>query len=161
MFGFNFRNHFPGKGRRKRQNKWTERPEDLSTNKNNQSDKETQTQKVISGDNSSVVCVCPRCGYIAPHERGIPCRSNYCPTCDVLLERRRKDEITGYESIPDKKPVRKVPFVNITLCTGCGECLNVCPANAIVITNGKARIIEEACKKCRKCVLACPAKAIS
>ncbi len=161
MFGFNFRNHFPGKGRRKRQNIWAETPTELSTNKNNQSNKEIQTQKVISEDNSSVVCVCPRCGYTVPHERGIPCRSIHCPSCGILLDRCRKDEIKGYESISDKKPVRKVPFINITLCTGCGECLNICPANAIVITNGKAHILEETCKKCRKCVLVCPSKAIS
>lgn len=41
-------------------------------------------------------------------------------------------------------------------CLGHGDCLNVCPFNAIVITGGIARVIEDRCRACGKCVEACP-----
>jgi cation diffusion facilitator family transporter len=33
-------------------------------------------------------CVCPKCGYKIPHQRGIPCSSIKCPKCDINLERK-------------------------------------------------------------------------
>lgn len=30
-------------------------------------------------------CVCPECGHEESHERGDPCNSKKCPTCDVAL----------------------------------------------------------------------------
>ncbi len=33
-------------------------------------------------------CVCPKCGYSVPHERGVPCSSLKCPECNVNLERK-------------------------------------------------------------------------
>jgi len=30
-------------------------------------------------------CVCPKCGYEIPHERGIPCRTHSCPNCGTPL----------------------------------------------------------------------------
>ena len=41
-------------------------------------------------------------------------------------------------------------------CLGLGSCVNVCPAEAIEIDDGLARIIPENCIGCRKCVAACP-----
>lgn len=32
-------------------------------------------------------CVCPQCGYKEPHEVGIPCMQQRCPTCGVALVR--------------------------------------------------------------------------
>ncbi len=32
-------------------------------------------------------CVCPKCGYKIPHQRGVPCSSLLCPNCKVNLER--------------------------------------------------------------------------
>jgi cation diffusion facilitator family transporter len=33
-------------------------------------------------------CVCPKCGYSAPHEKGIPCSTLKCPNCNINLERK-------------------------------------------------------------------------
>jgi len=33
-------------------------------------------------------CVCPKCDFRVPHERGIPCSSLKCPKCDINLERK-------------------------------------------------------------------------
>ena len=32
-------------------------------------------------------CICPKCGYIAPHKRRGPCQEKQCPKCDVKLLR--------------------------------------------------------------------------
>ncbi|MDD5552136.1 MAG: cation diffusion facilitator family transporter [Candidatus Pacebacteria bacterium] len=32
-------------------------------------------------------CICPECGYKAPHKRGIPCSSLKCPKCNINLKR--------------------------------------------------------------------------
>ena len=46
-------------------------------------------------------------------------------------------------------------------CLGCGACLSVCPAQAIVVKNGKAKIEVKKCNKCQACVSICPVQAIS
>lgn len=45
-------------------------------------------------------------------------------------------------------------------CLGHGDCVKACPFEAIDITGGIARIIEDRCKACGKCVSACPKKLI-
>jgi len=41
-------------------------------------------------------------------------------------------------------------------CLGLGDCVRDCPAEAIEIVDGLARIIPENCIGCRKCLAACP-----
>ena len=45
-------------------------------------------------------------------------------------------------------------------CTGCGDCVNVCPVNAITIQNGKAIIDQDKCIDCKFCVTTCTFNAI-
>lgn len=51
--------------------------------------------------------------------------------------------------------------VDAEKCSGCGECQNACPSDAIKIDDGKAAVIEENCLDCAACVDACPNEAIS
>jgi ssDNA-binding Zn-finger/Zn-ribbon topoisomerase 1 len=32
-------------------------------------------------------CICPKCGYTAPHKRGMPCQEERCPKCNAKLLR--------------------------------------------------------------------------
>ena len=52
-------------------------------------------------------------------------------------------------------------FVDEDKCTGCGDCLEVCPEEgAIVLQEDKAVINHELCNSCAECVTACPESAI-
>ena len=75
----------------------------------------------------------------------------------------------------------KIPVLNSHLCTQCGECVSICPENAIVYSSSSqcakcikycislnvpcdpdySIIIYEKCNSCGKCVEACKAGAIS
>lgn len=52
------------------------------------------------------------------------------------------------------------PVVKIEECIGCGNCLAVCPGNAISLIEDKAYISNEKCIGCASCIAACPQKAI-
>jgi len=32
-------------------------------------------------------CICPKCGFKKPHQRGTPCRDERCPKCNAKLLR--------------------------------------------------------------------------
>lgn len=52
------------------------------------------------------------------------------------------------------------PVVRKDECIGCGECLKVCPANAIRIENKKSVIDKSKCIGCASCIAACPTSAM-
>jgi Fe-S-cluster-containing hydrogenase component 2 len=51
-------------------------------------------------------------------------------------------------------------WVDSDRCTGCGDCVEVCPAEAIALVEGKARVDEESCIGCGDCADECPQNAI-
>jgi heterodisulfide reductase subunit A len=51
-------------------------------------------------------------------------------------------------------------YVIVDLCNGCGECVDICPVNAIKMENGKAKIDPFQCVGCGACVPICPVEAI-
>jgi NAD-dependent dihydropyrimidine dehydrogenase PreA subunit len=52
-------------------------------------------------------------------------------------------------------------WVNETTCTGCGECVDACPAGAISLVAGLARIDYAICTECGSCAGVCPHGAIA
>ncbi|MDK2891324.1 MAG: hypothetical protein PWR21_1956 [Methanoculleus sp.] len=46
-------------------------------------------------------------------------------------------------------------------CTGCETCVDACPAAAITMEDGKAKVDADLCVDCGTCVDECPAGAIS
>ncbi len=53
-----------------------------------------------------------------------------------------------------------VPQVDVSKCTGCGKCGDVCQYSAIVCINKKVLTFPELCHGCGGCMLLCPEKAI-
>ena len=46
-------------------------------------------------------------------------------------------------------------------CLGFGNCVKVCPFDAISVINGVAKVDKDKCKACGKCIAECPKKLIS
>jgi len=54
------------------------------------------------------------------------------------------------------------PSIDDELCTGCGDCVAVCPAEALALRDERATIVHpEDCWYCGDCEDMCPVGAIS
>jgi len=53
-----------------------------------------------------------------------------------------------------------VPWISLSRCKGCGTCTKVCPADAISLAEGKARIDLSICQECYCCQELCPYDAV-
>jgi ferredoxin len=53
------------------------------------------------------------------------------------------------------------PKVDRKKCTGCGQCVRICPRNTIALIDGKARIDAGRCIRCYCCHEMCSYKAIA
>ncbi len=63
-------------------------------------------------------------------------------------------------STPD--PSWVLPTIDLQRCTGCGDCEQSCPTQAVAVLDNVAVIIHpEACTFCDRCEQLCPAEAIS
>ena len=51
--------------------------------------------------------------------------------------------------------------VDVTKCNGNGECVEVCPLDAITIENNVAVVDQDTCGDCGACVDVCPNEAIT
>ncbi len=65
----------------------------------------------------------------------------------ALLRAQRTQEEKGLTVLNDK-------------CNGCGDCVSVCPVEAITLKNEKAVINVEECIECDACIDECPLEAI-
>lgn len=54
-----------------------------------------------------------------------------------------------------------LPIIDPDTCTGCGDCVEVCPTEALALQDGVAVVAEpEACNYCAYCEPICPVYAI-
>ncbi|MBN1911239.1 MAG: 4Fe-4S binding protein [Pirellulales bacterium] len=51
--------------------------------------------------------------------------------------------------------------VDADTCTGCGQCVEACPLDAIELQDDIAVVDEDTCGDCGACVDVCPVEAIS
>jgi ferredoxin len=51
--------------------------------------------------------------------------------------------------------------VNTETCTGCGDCVEICPLDAIELQDEKAVVDEDTCSDCGACVDECPTESIT
>lgn len=51
-------------------------------------------------------------------------------------------------------------WIETEICTGCGACVDVCPAGALTLVDQVACVDEEKCTGCDACIDACPQGAI-
>ncbi|HOZ01770.1 MAG TPA: 4Fe-4S binding protein [Candidatus Syntrophosphaera sp.] len=52
-------------------------------------------------------------------------------------------------------------YIDPLSCNGCGECIRICPNDAIYYNqNGEARIDQTKCTHCAECVAVCPNNAV-
>jgi ferredoxin len=54
-----------------------------------------------------------------------------------------------------------IPVVDRARCSGCGDCVEVCPSQGITLVDEIAVIDERLCEECGVCVDECPENAIS
>lgn len=81
---------------------------------------------------------------------------------------RRSLEFSGTGKNPVKRFFAKIaaailktkPYLVKKMCVGCGICKNICPAKAITIENGKAKIQRKDCIRCFCCQEFCPKSAM-
>jgi MinD superfamily P-loop ATPase len=55
-----------------------------------------------------------------------------------------------------------LPQIDQQTCTGCGDCVAVCPTRALALVGGKAILAHsQACNYCAVCEALCPVGAIA
>ena len=53
-----------------------------------------------------------------------------------------------------------IPIIDLDECTGCEECVEECPAEALEIVDGVAVVNAAECTECGDCTDTCPSEAI-
>jgi len=54
-----------------------------------------------------------------------------------------------------------IPIVDKESCTGCENCVEICPPGAIALKDDKACIAGDLCEECGFCAAECPTGAIT
>jgi len=55
-----------------------------------------------------------------------------------------------------------LPQIDKDVCTGCGDCIVICPTDALALVDGTAVLTKPtACSYCAECETVCPVAAIA
>jgi ferredoxin len=54
-----------------------------------------------------------------------------------------------------------IPLIDKDTCTCCGQCMEICPPEAISLQEETAHIENDLCEECGFCAAECPVGAIS
>jgi MinD superfamily P-loop ATPase len=73
------------------------------------------------------------------------------PNCHLFI---------GPDQLEQETVTVPVPKVNSDLCTGCGDCAEICQFNALACLEADVITFPELCHSCGGCWLICPEKAI-
>jgi electron transport complex protein RnfB len=72
--------------------------------------------------------------------------------------------LTAFKSFPNPGDIVTTYYrsaIDGDSCTGCGECIDICPMDAIEDNDGISRVLNERCIGCGLCVNRCPVEAIT
>lgn len=88
-------------------------------------------------------------------------QDNKIPISNTQISEEEADTGTNKIQKPEISPEfqKKIAFINLDECTGCGICQDVCETGALVVDNA-ARINPDKCKGCGACIPVCPNEAI-
>ena len=101
--------------------------------------------------------------------------SQHLPNCQTIESLKQQSEILKKQldtilvrinELSDEKGRRTKTrsnlkaFINKNKCTGCGNCIEMCPYGAIII-HGKALVDPSTCTGCGLCISQCPRNAIT
>ena len=107
--------------------------------------------------------VCPNtCGKVIGHEYVVSSFESIYPIGETQTI-GSEEHLIEKDQIKERnlKNTRKYPNIDVDLCVGCGNCVDICPKGAIKLVNSVATISLDQCKGCRICVNACSVGAIS
>ena len=92
-------------------------------------------------------------GKITPMVAAVMCQGNSTNTPEKL-------EYSGVHSCKMATQLFGGPKTCVHGCIGFGDCVEVCPYEAIHICDGVARINPSKCRACKKCIKTCPRQLI-
>jgi ferredoxin len=76
-----------------------------------------------------------------------------------LIQSQLKEINTRIHKI-EKAPSPLFAHINEAACTGCGQCVSICPQRAVAMINHIAQIDRNKCNGCGICAPECPVDAI-
>lgn len=83
-----------------------------------------------------------------------------CRTCELICSFTNFQEVNTKKSGIRIKESNKPGRYTARICSGCGRCMEVCPAEAISMEAGRVKIDASLCTGCLTCVDSCPEEAI-
>ena len=83
---------------------------------------------------------------------------NCCPCCCGIVKGAK---MLGPAASGIVDPTNFIPKIDADLCTGCGECVEKCPVEAMSLTDDVAVCDKEKCLDCGFCATQCPVDCIA